>query len=118
MTRHKKQSNPPAQSKGTSDAVDQSKGVFPFGVPHPPDAEQRAPGEMGGPYEESGRGSPELSLGHSAVGSSTDPALVEAALKAAEQPDVEQRREEDETPKGSLPPHTDQAAGKKGTGTP
>jgi quercetin dioxygenase-like cupin family protein len=50
--------DPVRQGKGRRDEVDSSKGVFPPGVPHPPGAEVRAPGTIGGPYEESGRGGP------------------------------------------------------------
>jgi hypothetical protein len=41
---------------GQSDEVDASKGIFPFGSPHPKDAEVVPAGSLGGgPYEESGR---------------------------------------------------------------
>jgi len=58
------QPDPLEAGKGRIDEVDQSKGVFPPGVPHPPGAEPRMPGSMGGgSYEESGRGSIELPSG-------------------------------------------------------
>jgi hypothetical protein len=87
--------NPLEGGKGQSDEVDQSRGVFPFGTPHPPDAEVRTPGSFGGPYEESGRGGVELPAGPVAP-------RPPAAEQAPEPSVVE--REESKEPAGQLPP--------------
>lgn len=64
MPEKQSQPNPLEGGKGRIDEVDQSKGVFPAGASHPPGAEPRTPGEMGGgSYDESGRGGVELPSG-------------------------------------------------------
>ncbi|MDI1482669.1 hypothetical protein [Polyangium sp. y55x31] len=108
MVRDDETNNPLTQGKGRTDEVDQSKGIYPFGRPHPPDAEMRSPGELGGgSYEESGRGgvalSPEQSTsGAGAVGASIAQQIVEQGLGATGEDSAEERAPE---PKGALPRH-------------
>ena len=101
----KNQSNPDpsAQTEGRSDEVDQSKGIFPPGVPHPKDAETRVPGKLGGgPYEESGRGGV---AGASASLDRPDPAVESASGgEASGEATAEAGNAEDQEPKGALPP--------------
>ncbi|MDC0744581.1 hypothetical protein [Polyangium mundeleinium] len=108
MVRDDETNNPLTQGKGRTDEVDQSKGIYPFGTPHPPDAEMRSPGSLGGgSYEESGRGG---------VGFSTEPATSGAgsASAASAKQNVEQglgsadeasERAPEPAPKGVLPRH-------------
>jgi len=104
MVRDNETNNPLTQGKGRTDEVDQSKGIFPLGVPHPPDAEMRPAGSLGGgSYEESGRGGVGLSLEQSSseVGASV-------AGEGARSMDVDstvERASEPAEPKGALPPH-------------
>ena len=88
--------NPLEGGKGRIDEVDQSKGIFPSGVPHPPDAETRTPGSFGGPYEESGRGGVELPSGPVGPRAPVDEPVNEP------QAIVEEEKKE---PAGALPPH-------------
>ena len=101
----KNQSNPDpsTQAEGRSDEVDQSKGIFPPGVPHPPDADSLPPGKLGGgPYEESGRGGV---VGASASLDQPDPAVESASGgEASGEATVEAGVAEDQEPKGALPP--------------
>lgn len=94
--------NPLEGGKGRIDEVDQSKGIFPPGRPHPPGAEERAPGAFGGgPYEESGRGGIELG-GPSGPGAPVGEPIQQPL------PNVnvdEQQRAEPKEPAGALPPH-------------
>jgi hypothetical protein len=96
--------DPLTQGKGRTDEVDQSKGIFPPGVPHPEGAEIRMPGSLGGgPYEESGRGGVDFSPGQSASGTlpiDEEPATGQVGGEAPQG----ERAEERET-KGVLPPH-------------
>lgn len=56
MAEDEKEQKPQPSGAGQSDQVDASKGIFPFGSPHPKDAEVMPAGNLGGgPYEESGR---------------------------------------------------------------
>lgn len=95
MNAKQAQPSPLTEGKGRIDEVDQSKGVFPPGVPHPPDAEPRMPGSMGGgSYEESGRGGVALPGGSVAprepvVESGNQP---EADVDEEEQGEAEQSR--------------------------
>ncbi|MDI3289625.1 hypothetical protein [Polyangium sp. 15x6] len=106
MVRDDETNNPLTQGKGRTDEVDQSKGIYPFGSPHPPDAEMRPPGSLGGgSYDESGRGgvsfAPERSTsGAGEVGASSAQQSVEQGL--SEEAD---RAPEPQEPKGALPPH-------------
>lgn len=94
--------DPLTQGKGRSDEVDQSKGIFPPGVPHPADAEIRPPGSLGGgPYDESGRGGVSTSIGQS--GSSLN--AVPTGQQAGGEAPREEQTAENEEPKGALPPH-------------
>ncbi|MDC3961924.1 hypothetical protein [Polyangium jinanense] len=103
MVRDDETNNPLTQGKGRTDEVDQSKGIYPFGRPHPPDAEIRPPGSLGGgSYDESGRGgvalSPERSTtGAGEVGASIAKQFVEQGLP--------EEAPEPQEPKGALPPH-------------
>lgn len=104
MARKKRASpDPQTPGKGRVDEVDQSRGIFPPGVPHPEGAEIRPPGSLGGgPYEESGRG------GVMGVGRSLEqpnPA-VESAGEETATPDAPSA--EEQAPKGALPPHEEQ----------
>jgi hypothetical protein len=94
--------DPFAEGKGRIDEVDQSKGFFPPNVPHPPGAEIRPPGSIGGgPYEESGRGGTGVSIGQpTAGGASVDKPPGEAG-KSGEEPGQTKETE----PAGVLPPH-------------
>lgn len=95
------QPDPLAAGKGRIDEVDQSKGVFPAGVPHPPDAEPRMPGSMGGgSYEESGRGGVELPGGPVAPRAP----VVEPGNQAPANV-VDEERGGPEKPIEKLPPH-------------
>jgi hypothetical protein len=101
----KKQSkpDPSLQTEGRFDEVDQSKGIFPPGVPHPKDAESLPPGKLGGgPYEESGRGGV---AGESRPLDQPNPAVESAS--GAEMPGEgreDDRDAEDQEPRGVLPP--------------
>lgn len=71
---------PLAQGETQKDEVDQSKGIFPAGVPHPAGAPVRPPGELGGgPYEESGRGGVAVSVDQPRAGPDVAGASVEGA---------------------------------------
>lgn len=96
--------DPLTQGKGRTDEVDQSKGFFPPGVPHPEGAEIRSPGSIGGgPYEESGRGGLGVSLEPSSAGRipKEQPTMGQTT---GEVPQGQPAAEEME-PKGALPPH-------------
>jgi len=108
MVRDDDTNNPLTQGKGRTDEVDQSKGIYPFGTPHPPDAEMRAPGSLGGgSYEESGRGGVGLSTERSTTGAgevsatsakqNVDPGFGPADEASERAPEPE--------PKGALPQH-------------
>lgn len=108
MVRDDETNNPLTQGKGRTDEVDQSKGIYPFGRPHPPDAEMRSPGELGGgSYEESGRGgvaisSEQSTSGAGAVGPSITKPSMEQGLGTTNEPSEAERAPE---PKGALPRH-------------
>lgn len=96
--------DPLTQGKGRTDEVDQSKGIFPPGVPHPEGAEIRSPGSIGGgPYEESGRGGVEVIAGPSSTVAAQADAESAAGQTGGEAPEGEQAEEEE--PKGALPQH-------------
>ncbi|MBI2390107.1 MAG: hypothetical protein HYV09_11015 [Deltaproteobacteria bacterium] len=87
----------------SSDEVDASKGIFPFGTPHPDDATPVQPGELGGgPYEESGRSG----LGTGSAGAEP---ITEGASVPVERPSSasagERKSTEPGEPKGALPEH-------------
>ncbi|HSN97903.1 MAG TPA: hypothetical protein VLS89_06380 [Candidatus Nanopelagicales bacterium] len=127
--------DPLSQGKGRTDEVDQSKGFFPPGVPHPEGAEIRSPGSIGGgPYDESGRGGADISVGQSTSGTSaadTEPATGETSSAAPEgerqearsegrreerleeRLEEEEEEEEEEEPKGALPLHEEGKAAKQ-----
>ena len=95
--------NPSTQAEGRSDEVDQSKGIFPPGVPHPKDADSLPPGKLGGgPYEESGRGGV---VGASASLDRPDPAVESASGgEASEEATSEAGDPENQEPRGALTP--------------
>lgn len=96
--------DPLTQGKGRTDEVDQSKGIFPPGVPHPEGAEVRTPGSLGGgPYEESGRGGVEAAAGQSTAGEAPADAEEAAGQAGGEAPEGEGAEEKE--PKGALPRH-------------
>jgi hypothetical protein len=96
--------DPYAEGKGRTDEVDQSKGFFPPGVPHPEGAEIRTPGSIGGgSYDESGRGGVDVSVGQSTSTGGLVDRLPATGAMGGEAPEGE--RAEDKEPKGSLPPH-------------
>jgi hypothetical protein len=96
--------DPLTQGKGRTDEVDQSRGIFPPGVPHPEGAEIRMPGSLGGgPYEESGRGGVDNSFGQSTSGVSPEDREPVAGPVVGEAPEGE--RAEEKEPKGVLPAH-------------
>ncbi|MRG97591.1 hypothetical protein [Polyangium spumosum] len=96
--------NPLTMGKGRTDEVDQSKGIFPPGVRHPPDAEIRSPGSLGGgSYEESGRGGVELGWEPSSAGAGS----AQQGTGAMNEASAEQAPEPSE-PKGALPPHEEE----------
>lgn len=109
----KSRPDPSTQGKGQIDEVDQSKGVFPPGVPHPEGAELRYPGSIGGgPYEESGRGGIGV-LGGRQSSSRTSPKdsePVAAERTDDEEPQAERPEDEEKKPGGVLPPHKQGAA--------
>lgn len=81
------QLDPLEAGKGRIDEVDQSKGVFPAGVPHPPGAEPRMPASMGGgSYEESGRAGVELPGGAVAPGAPVAVRLSNTAVRPSRTP--------------------------------
>lgn len=89
----------------SSDEVDASKGIFPFGTRHPEDATPVQPGELGGgPYEESGRSGLD-------TGSAGAEPIQEGASVPIERPSSESAGEresaEPREPKGELPSHRD-----------
>ena len=91
--------DPLTQGKGRKDEVDQSRGIFPPGVPHPEGAEIRTPGSLGGgPYEESGRGGVDVSIGQS---TSRTPLPDEEAEGSGEE--AQGGRADERAPKGALP---------------
>ena len=97
MAEKEAQPNPLEAGKGRIDEVDQSKGIFPQGRPHPPGAEPRTPGSFGGgSYQESGRGGVELPGG---------PAAPRPAVGAVSEEPKSEERSESKEPAGSLPPH-------------
>ncbi len=104
MAREKEsQPDPLTQGKGRTDEVDQSKGFFPLGVPHPEGAEIRSPGSIGGgPYEESGRGGVATGNEPSTSGAWPDRTPATAPIGGEAQ---EGERAEEKEPKGALPPH-------------
>ena len=101
----KNQSNPDPsrQAEGRTDEVDQSKGIFPPGVPHPEGAETMPPGKLGGgPYEESGRGGV---AGESRPLDQPNPAVESASGGETSGEEREGDRDaEDQEPRGALPP--------------
>ncbi|HEU4538419.1 MAG TPA: hypothetical protein VFS00_30070 [Polyangiaceae bacterium] len=115
--RDKRRPDPMAGGRGRADEVDQSKGIFPPGVPHPEGADIMAPGALGGgPYEESGRGgayfAPDLPEGGARrpkrAGAKADEEKGEGerdAAKAGEQKDADERDAAKGEPVGELPPH-------------
>lgn len=105
MSRQKEnQADPLTEGKGRTDEVDQSKGFFPPGVPHPPAAEIRTPGSIGrGPYEESGRGGLDVSIGPSTSGTAPRATGPATGPVSGEAPQGE--RAEEKAPQGALPPH-------------
>jgi len=104
MARDEANPDPLAQGKGRIDEVDQSRGIFPAGVPHPEGAPVRAPGALGGgPYEESGRGGVAISLEQSSTGAGAAGAEEGRAQRdQAEQEDEPAAR--DTEPVAALPP--------------
>ncbi len=89
--------DPLAQGRGRTDEVDQSRGIFPPGVPHPKDAEVRPPGALGGgPYEESGRGGVGASEGTSSAGAGAAGSSVAGADVASADPADASARGDDE----------------------
>lgn len=101
--------DPMTQGRGRTDEVDQSKGIFPPGVPHPEGAEVRPPGSLGGgPYEESGRGGVGVTAGQSTTAAAPEEAEPAAGQAGGEAPEGE--RAEEKKPKGALPQH-EQAKG-------
>jgi hypothetical protein len=96
--------DPLTQGKGRIDEVDQSKGFFPPGVPHPEGAEIRMPGSIGGgSYDESGRGGVDVSPGQSTSGTSAMDMERATGAMGGEAPEGE--RTEETEHKGALPPH-------------
>jgi hypothetical protein len=94
--------DPLTQGQGRTDEVDQSRGIFPLGVPHPEGAEIRPAGAIGGgPYDESGRGGVEVTFEHSS--SDLVDRLPATGPTGEEAPQGE--RAEEKEPKGALPPH-------------
>ncbi len=103
MARKKAKPDPLTLGKGRSDEVDQSKGIFPAGVPHPEGAEERTPGELGGgPYEESGRGGVGPAL------ETPTPSTAKQVEEVREEEKEEKERAEEIEPKGALPSHEEQ----------
>ena len=101
MAKKETQPNPLEGGKGRIDEVDQSKGIFPAGVPHPPAAQPRSPGSIGGgSYEESGRGGVEFPHGPIGPRAPVDEPVHEPEASV----DVEKPGESKE-PAGALPPH-------------
>jgi hypothetical protein len=101
--KNKSRPDPSGPTAGRTDAVHQSKGIFPPGVPHPPDADVLPPGKLGGgPYEESGRGgvvraSASLDRPNPAAESASGEEAPGEAKSDADNP-------EDQEPKGVLTP--------------
>ncbi|MDI1450248.1 hypothetical protein QHF85_39785 [Polyangium sp. 6x1] len=105
MVRDDETKNPLTQGKGRTDEVDQSKGIYPFGTPHPPDAEMRSPGSFGGPYEESGRGGVALSQEPSSAGAGEVGASFAKPFVEQGPSEEADRASEPVVPKGALPQH-------------
>ncbi|MDI1437669.1 MULTISPECIES: hypothetical protein [Polyangium] len=118
MVRDDETNNPLTQGKGRTDEVDQSKGIYPFGTPHPPDAEMRPPGSLGGgSYEESGRGgvgfsSERSTAGSGAAGAASAKQNAEQGLGAA---DEAAERAPEPAPKGALPQHEESKPRRSGS---
>ncbi|HEU4410829.1 MAG TPA: hypothetical protein VFS43_36590 [Polyangiaceae bacterium] len=115
--RDKRQPDPLTGGRGRADEVDQSKGIFPPGVPHPEGADVLPPGALGGgPYEESGRGgayfAPDLPAGgarrpeRAAAKADRETGADErAAAKADGETGAGERAAAKAEPVGELPPH-------------
>lgn len=101
--KNKSRPDPSIPTERRSDEVDQSKGIFPPGVPHPADADSLPPGKLGGgPYEESGRGGV---VGASASLDRPDPAAESASSEEAPgEATSDAVSPEDQKPKGELTP--------------
>lgn len=105
----KEQPDPMAAGKGRIDEVDQSKGIFRLDTPHPPDAELRAPGTLGGgPYEESGRGGLSSSSEGQPLGTGAGAAAAEAADRAQDRQEPGDEAAKEAAPVGALPQHEEQ----------
>jgi hypothetical protein len=106
MPREDETNNPLTQGKGRTDEVDQSKGIFPPGVPHPPGAEIRSPGSLGGgSYEESGRGGVGISMEQSTSGAGGAGASIGQEGRGSTDEGLSNRADEPTEPKGALPQH-------------